>query len=152
MPIETMNIIWLAAVVVFLVLEAVTYQLISIWFVFGAVGGLIASFFTDTSFYVQFGIFIGISVVLLAALRPISMKLMKRQDFKSNADSIIGRSVLITQEVNNASGTGQGKIDGMFWTVRALNDEIIKQGEMAEVKRIEGVKLVVESCSGGMEE
>jgi membrane protein implicated in regulation of membrane protease activity len=138
-----MGVIWLAAIIVFAILEAVTYQIVSIWFVFGAVGGMIA-YILGADFYWQMGIFIAVSAILLAILRPLSMKLVKKQDFKTNADSLIGKNILITQEVSNIKGTGQGKINGMVWTVRGGSDEVIHTGEIAKVKRIEGVKLIAE--------
>lgn len=137
-----MEILWLAGIVAFIILEAVTYQLISIWFVIGAIGGLIAAM-CGVDFYVQMAVFLAISILLLILLRPVSMKLIKKQDFKSNADSLIGKSILVTQEVNNIKGTGQGKVNGMVWTVRSETDETIAAGELAEIKRIEGVKLIV---------
>ena len=137
-----MEILWLAGIVSFIILEAVTYQLISIWFVIGAIGGLIAAM-CGVDFYVQMAVFLAISILLLILLRPVSMKLIKKQDFKSNADSLIGKSILVTQEVNNIKGTGQGKVNGMVWTVRSETDETIAAGELAEIKRIEGVKLIV---------
>ncbi len=137
------DILWLAAVAGFVILEAVTYQMLSIWFVFGAIGGLIASL-CGAGFYVQMGIFLFISIVLLATLRPVSMRLVKKQDFKSNADGLIGKNVLITEDVSNIKGTGQGKVDGMVWTVRGTTDEPIMAGETVKIKKIEGVKLIVE--------
>ena len=137
-----MEILWLAGIVAFIILEAVTYQLIPIWFVIGAIGGLIAAM-CGVDFYVQMAVFLAISILLLILLRPVSMKLIKKQDFKSNADSLIGKSILVTQEVNNIKGTGQGKVNGMVWTVRSETDETIAAGELAEIKRIEGVKLIV---------
>ena len=136
------EILWLAGIVAFIILEAVTYRLISLWFVIGAIGGLIAAM-CGVDFYVQMAVFLAISILLLILLRPVSMKLIKKQDFKSNADSLIGKSILVTQEVNNIKGTGQGKVNGMVWTVRSETDETIAAGELAEIKRIEGVKLIV---------
>lgn len=138
------GLIWLIAVVAFLILEAITYQLISIWFVFGAVAGLISSFVTD-NFYIEMGVFLAVSVLMLAVLRPLSLKLVRKQDFKSNAESLIGKTVLITQEVNNLHNSGQGKINGMYWTVRSEDDKQIPAGGLARVVRIEGVKLIVSS-------
>lgn len=143
-----MEIIWLAGIVAFIILEAATYQLISIWFVIGAIGGMIAAM-CGADFYVQMAVFLLISVVLLLLLRPVSMKLIKKQDFKSNADSLIGKNILITEEVNNVRGTGQGKVNGMIWTVRSEKDEIIEAGEIAEIGRIEGVKLIVKQQTKG---
>lgn len=138
------GIIWLIAIVVFLVLEAVTYQLVSIWFAIGAVGGLIA-YVCGAGFYLQFGIFVILSVVLLAALRPVSLRLVKNRKIKTNADSLEGKTVLITSEVDNLKGTGQGKIDGMVWTVRSAKPgEVISEGATARVVKIEGVKIIAE--------
>lgn len=138
-----MGMIWLIAVIVFIILEAVTYQIVSIWFVFGAAGGLIA-YLLGADFYWQLGIFIAVSAVLLAVFRPLSMKLIKKPDLKTNAESLIGKNVLITREVSNIKGTGQGRLNGMVWTVRGDTDEVIPAGETARVKKIEGVKLIAE--------
>ncbi len=140
---SNIGVIWLAAIVAFIILEAVTYQIVSIWFVFGAVGGMIA-YLLGADFYVQLIVFIVVSAILLSILRPLSMKLVKRQDFKTNSDGLIGKNILITQEVSNIKGTGQGKINGMVWTVRGENDAVIHTGEIAKVKKIEGVKLIAE--------
>lgn len=138
-----MEILWLVGMVAFIILEAVTYQLISIWFVIGAIGGLIAAM-CGANFYVQMGVFLAVAILLLVLLRPVSMKLIKKQDFKSNADSLIGKSILITEEVNNIKGTGQGKVNGMVWTVRSSTDATFEPGDLAVIKSIEGVKLIVE--------
>lgn len=138
-----MECVWLAAVVVFVILEAATYQMVSTWFAIGAVGAVIAVF-CGANLYVQFGVFIGISVIMIAVLRPLSMRILKRQDFKSNAEGLIGKNVLITSEVSNIKGTGEGKVNGMTWTVRSDTDEPIPSGQTARIKRIEGVKLIAE--------
>ncbi|MGN0163155.1 MAG: NfeD family protein [Candidatus Ornithomonoglobus sp.] len=140
---STIGIIWLIAIVAFIILEAVTYQIVSIWFVFGAIGGMI-TYLLGADFYIQLIVFIAVSAILLSVLRPLSMKLVKKQDFKTNSDGLIGKNILITQEVSNIKGTGQGKINGMVWTVRGESDEVIHAGEIAKVKKIEGVKLIAE--------
>lgn len=138
------GVIWLIAVVVFMIVEAVTYQMVSIWFACGAMGGLIA-YVCGAKTGIQIGIFIILSVVLLALLRPVSIKLAKNRKFKSNAAGLEGKNILITQEVNNIEGAGQGKISGMVWTVRTADDGvIIPAGELAKIVKIEGVKLIVE--------
>lgn len=44
MPESTMYIIWAAAILLFGIAEGVTVQLVSIWFLIGAVAALIAAF------------------------------------------------------------------------------------------------------------
>lgn len=138
-----MGLLWLLAVVVFLVMESLTYQMVSIWFVFGAIAGIIG-YYLGGGFFVQFSVFIAVSLLLLILFRPIAMKMLKNQDFKSNADGLIGKGVLITEDIDNINGKGKGKINGMEWTVRSETSEEIKAGSIVQVKRIEGVKLIVE--------
>lgn len=138
--------LWIIAVLVFVIIEAATYQLISIWFVFGATAGLFVSL-AGLSFGWQIGIFLAVSLVLIVALRPVSVKLAKKQAFRSNINGMIGGEVLITERVNNAENSGCGKTGGMEWTVRSENGDIIEVGEIAEIKRIEGVKLIVEKVN-----
>ena len=89
-------------------------------------------------------VFVAVSVLLLVCFRPMSIKLLKKQNFKSNADSLIGKDVLITEDVNNMECTGKGKIGGMEWTVRSSSGKEIKSGTAARITKIEGVKLLVE--------
>lgn len=137
-----MQIVWLIAIVAFIVLEAVTYQMLSIWFVIGAIGGLIASLL-NAEFWLQMTLFIVISVILLIAFRPLAVKKLKT-DYKTNADATIGKKVTVTEEVDNIKGTGTAKLDGMVWTVRTESGKTLGVGDVAEVKRIEGVKLIVD--------
>ena len=51
--------IWLLGIVAFVILESATYQLISIWFAIGAVGGLIAKA-CGAGFVVQLSVFIAV--------------------------------------------------------------------------------------------
>ena len=135
-------IIWLIGIIVFVVLEAVTYQIVSIWFALGAVGGLIASL-TGASFTVQMIVFIAVSVIFLICLRPVSRKLLKSKQEKTNVDSMLGKEVLITKEVDNLSGSGQGKVNGAVWTVKCADDSLIPENDIAVVEKVEGVKLIV---------
>lgn len=134
--------LWLAGVIAFTVLEAITYQLVSIWFVLGAFGGLIAKLL-GASFPVQMGIFIGVSLIALLCLRPFSKKLIKNKKVHTNVDSLLGKEVLVTKEVNNLQATGEGTVNGMTWTLRSEDNEIIGEGETVICKKIEGVKLIV---------
>lgn len=135
-------LIWLLGIVAFVILEAVTYQLVSIWFAVGAVGGMIAKL-AGAQFSVQMAVFLLISVILLLALRPVSKRLIKTKRENTNVDSLIGAEVLITKEVNNREGIGEGKVNGMTWTVKSSNGAVIPENETAIIESIQGVKLVV---------
>lgn len=138
----TTTVIWAIGIIAFIVLEAVTYQLVSVWFAMGAVGGIIASALGAT-FTVQMIIFIALSVVFLIALRPVSMKVLKARGAKTNIDGLIGKEVLITKDIDNINGAGEGKINGMTWSVRSLDNAKIPANTTAVVEKVEGVKLIV---------
>lgn len=137
-----MGVIWFIALIVFLVLEGSTYQLISVYFAIGAVGGLI-SHMLGAEAWGQVIVFFAVSVLSLALLRPVSMKLLKNKGTKTNAESLIGARVYITKEVDNIKESGEGKVNGIYWTVRSLDDSVIPKDSVATIERIEGVKLIV---------
>ena len=61
-----MIVIWIAAIVVFGIVEAVTVGLVSIWFVPGAVAGLIAAM-AGAGLLIQLVLFLAVSAAALAA-------------------------------------------------------------------------------------
>lgn len=137
------GLLWLAAIIVFIVLEAVSNQMISIWFVAGSVAAMIASI-VGADFWIQFVIFIALSLVTLLGFRPVTLKMLKNPNLKTNADALIGKTILITEDVSNIKGTGQGKINGLEWKVQTDTGAEIKAASTAKIKSIEGVKLIVD--------
>lgn len=138
----TTTVIWAIGIIAFVILEAATYQMVSIWFAIGAVGGIIASAL-GASFKTQMIVFIAVSVVFLLALRPVSMKILKTRGAKTNIDGLIGKEVLITKDIDNLNGVGEGKINGMTWSVRSLDNAKIPANTIAVIEKVEGVKLIV---------
>ena len=132
-------VIWILGIIAFIILETVTYQLVSIWFAIGALGGMIAAF-SGVNFYVQMAVFIAVSFI---CIRPISMKFFKPRNVETNAQSLVGKEVLITSDVDNIRGLGEGKVDGKVWTVRSIDNSHVLKGETAVIEKIEGVKLIV---------
>lgn len=137
-----MMYIWIAFIVIFGILEAVTAQLVSIWFVIGAVASLGAYFF-GASTTVQFVIFVLVSVVVLLATRPLVKKFTKTKIQPTNADSYVGLDAVVTEEINNLHSTGAVKVRGVEWSARSADGETIAGGETVTVVSIEGVKLIV---------
>ena len=137
-------IVWAVAIVVFGVLEGMTTQLVSIWFVLGAIAALIAAF-CSASFVIQVIIFIAVTVISLIATRPIVKKRINTKFEKTNADRCIGEEAVVTEEINNLEAKGQVKVktDGKIWTARSSDGSIIPENTVVTVKKIEGVKLIV---------
>ena len=127
-----LSIAWIAALVVFVIAEAVTYQLITIWFAIGALGALILSV-AGATVRMQITVFLALSIAALVLLRPVSKKYLTSKTEKTNVDSLVGMDVLITEDVNNMIGAGKGRLRGMEWTVRSSDDRTIPAGETAVV-------------------
>lgn len=139
---EYMPYVWIAIMIIMAVFEGLTTQLVSIWFVFGALAAAIVSFFVP-AFAVQFFVFVGVSLVLLLVTKPLVKKARDIKPEPTNADRNIGKIAVVTQEINNTVGTGQVKLAGNTWTARNVNDEVIPEGAKVTVKEISGVKLIV---------
>lgn len=136
-------ILWAVLVVAFVVLEGVTIQLVSIWFAAGALAAFIASA-CKVSFLWQTIIFIAVSLVCLAATRPLVKRFMKNKPQQAlNADRCIGAEAIVTEEINNLMSTGAVKVGGAVWTARSADGSVIPAGETVIIEKIEGVKVFV---------
>ncbi len=136
------SIYWLIAVVVLAVLEILTYQLVSIWFAVGAVAGLLMCLAGEKPI-AQLIAAIAVSIVMLAVTRPIVKKLTKGKREYTNADGLIGKTALVTEDIDNINAKGQVKVNGMYWTARSYDNKPIPAGEKPVIEKIDGVKLIV---------
>lgn len=137
------TIIWIVAIVIFGVAEAVTAGLTSIWFVLGGVAALIAAI-CNGPVWLQIALFFVVSIATLAATRPLVAKLIKKDIKHTNADRVLGGSARVTERIDNDVPTGAVYIDGKTWSARSSTGEIIEPDAMVRVVRMEGVKLYVE--------
>ncbi len=138
-----MVFVWIGALIAFIVIEALTVQLLTIWFALGSLAALIAAL-CSASVPVQIAVFAAVSLVALIATRPFVKKFTGRKYAPTNADRFIGEAGIVTQTIDNLRETGCVKVKGSVWTARSADNGIIEEGETVTVKQIEGVKLIVE--------
>ena len=138
---DMMTVIWIAAIVVFGIAEAATAGLVSIWFVGGSAAALVAAAF-DGPLWLQGVLFLLVSVALLFATRPLARR-MREKVVPTNADRVLHHLARVTETIDNARSTGAVYIDGKTWTARSEDGTVIAKDTMAEVVRMEGVKLYV---------
>ena len=135
---------WVVALVVFLIVEAVTAGLVSIWFVFGSLVALICAAL-GAAVGLQIFWFVIVSVATLVLTRPLVKRYVDSRSVATNADRSIGRAAVVTERIDNLAATGAVKLDGVVWTARSTDDAVaIEAGERVTVRAIEGVKLIVE--------
>jgi membrane protein implicated in regulation of membrane protease activity len=135
-------IIWLALTVVFLITEAATVTVVSLWFAAGSLAAMVTAL-TGGGLAFQAAVFLIISIVMLTALRPLVRKYVTPTLTPTNIDSVIGSVGIVTVQIDNISATGQVKLNGMEWTARSTSGEPIAAGTQVTVNRIEGVKVFV---------
>ena len=133
---------WLALLVVFLILEASTVTMVSLWFAAGALAALLVSLFHG-AVWLQWVLFLSVSGIMLALLRPLVRKYVTPKIVRTNTDAVIGSTGLVTVAVDNIAAAGQVKLGAMFWTARSTSGDPIPVGTMVRADRIEGVKVYV---------
>ncbi len=135
-----MSIFWFIAFLVFLVIELVTVNLVTIWFAVGAVVAMVCSFITD-SIVIQSVVFLVTSVLVLLLTRPLMKKFKGFDRVPTNSDRVIGKIGEVTVKIEK-NKYGEVKVFGNRWT--ATSNQVIDVGEHVKVKAIDGVKLIVE--------
>ncbi|NLA73752.1 MAG: NfeD family protein [Clostridiales bacterium] len=134
--------IWLALLIVFIVVEIATVQIVTIWFAAGALASLITSLLTE-NLVIQGAVFLTTSLLSLVFTRPLVKKLMKNDVQPTNADRYIGKEGFVTEEINNILGTGSITVSGVTWTARSYEDSIIPKDTKVVIEKISGVKAIV---------
>lgn len=137
-----MYVIWGALIIIFGILEAASAQLVSIWFVFGAIASLIAALL-NAPVVAQIIIFVVVSVLTLVATRPIVKKHLNAKTVPTNADRILGCDAIVIEKIDNIESVGQVKIDGNVWSARSVDGTTIPVDSIVTIEKMEGVKLLV---------
>lgn len=138
-----MLVFWLSAMVIFMIVEAATVGLASIWFAIGALAALIAALLR-AKLWLQIALFIVVSVLALILTRPLVKKYLNSRKSATNADRAIGTVCIVTEDIDNVAATGSVNAAGKVWTARSLSGLPIKCGSYVRAVAIEGVKLIVE--------
>lgn len=138
----SMTTFWILAMVVFLVIEAVTVGIVSVWFAIGALFAMVTAML-GANLWVQITVFLVVSAIALYFTRPLVKKFVNNKVEPTNADMLIGKECRVVETIDNLSGTGAVYVDGKTWTARTVDEEIIPKGQLVKAERIEGVKLIV---------
>ncbi len=136
--------IWLILLVILIITELLTAALTTVWFAGGALAAYVSALI-GAGTAVQVMVFVAVSLLLLIFTRPLVVKYINSKAEKTNKpESIIGRTAVVTEEINNLSASGKILIDSMPWTARTAADgEVIPEGCEVEIVSISGVKCIV---------
>lgn len=134
--------LWLGVMVLAVVVEMSTMSLVSVWCALGALVSVFAAYF-GARWTTQLLLFVGVSIVAAAVVRPLAKRYADPHKVPTNADRLLGMEARVTEDIDNVRPSGTVYVDGKTWTARSASGESIPAGEMVEIERMEGVKLIV---------
>lgn len=133
--------IWIVILVLAIIIELISYGLISIWFIPSIILTIVLKAFGLNNIYIEIMIVLSLSTVLLIFTRPLVVKFLKPQNIKTNFDRILDMKGKIIKKVN-LNDFGIVKVDGKEWRCYASKE--IEVGKIVKIIKIDSNKLEVE--------
>lgn len=133
---------WLGLMVVFIITEAQTVALVSVWFAAGGLVAVIAALL-GAPIWLQTVLFFAVAAILMCCIRPFLRKYIRPKIVATNVDAMVGTTGYVTADIDNLNAQGSVKLGAMEWTARSADGSQIKKGTLVRVERIEGVKAMV---------
>ena len=139
-------LIWLGVMIVLIVVELITVDLVAVWFALASLlMVIITAIFPQMFFVWQFCIFLVVSTIAVLSTRKLVKKLMQRKkDQETNLELIVNHTGRVVEEIVNDLERGAVKINGIIWNARTENGETVAVDELVNVIQIKGNKLIVE--------
>lgn len=137
----TLVIIWIIIMIVSIVIEIETLNLVSIWFGIGALCALICGLIFAPP-YLQIIIFAATSIVAIVATWPLARRITSRTIIRTNVDKHIGKIGIVTKAILPYE-LGEVKIENGYWRAINKEGESFDLGEHVVVDGIEGIKFLV---------
>ena len=106
------TIVWFVLLVVFIWAEASTVTMVSAWFALGALAAVITALLGG-EIWLQVVVFLLISGVSLALLRPIAKKYFTPRITRTNVDAMTGKVCPVVADIDNLTAVGQVKLGGI---------------------------------------
>lgn len=133
---------WLILLAVLIVIEIATLGLTTIWFAGGAMLGFLLSML-GVSTFIQIVVFFVVSFLLLFSVRPLASKFINKNRLKTNYESLIGQEAKVITTIDNFNEAGMAIVNGLEWTARSDQDQVITEGTKVRIVNVQGVKLIV---------
>lgn len=142
MQATTALILWGLLTLFFLFAEALTPQLLCIWFSVGSLVALICAAL-GVPFWVQPVVFLLVSGAMVLAMRPLSKKFKALSKEHLSANRILGRHATVVETIDPDQGLGQIRVDRAIWSAKSVDGSVMEKGIRVKVVKIEGVRAIV---------
>lgn len=135
-------LLWASVIIIAVIVEAGTFQLISIWFAFSGLVALIADV-AGASFGMQFALFTIFSVIFLIIGFPLGRKLSNFKKTSTNFEMNVGKTATVIEEINSEKNTGRVSLNGVDWIAISADGSVIPENSTVSVSEVKGAKLIV---------
>ena len=82
-------------------------------------------------------------MLLLALTRPFAVEFLNKDRIRTNAESLLGLTGVVIEDIDNLRAQGLVSVEGQEWTARSVSEEVILKDTHVEIVKISGVKLLV---------
>lgn len=137
-------LLWFLILVILVIIEILTINLVVIWFIIGSIFAFFSVFLTE-NFNYQFIVFVLFALISIVFTKNNLNYFLNLKKTATNADSLIGQTCLVTEEINNLFNIGKVIVGENVWSALSKDENIvIKLGAKVKILEIRGVKVIVE--------
>ena len=139
--------IWLIISGLLFIGEMITIGFLLFWPAIAALITMIISIFAPDAIILQMAIFVVSSAILIFFTKPLVNKYINKKTVPTNTYSLIGKKAIVVEDIKSLEGSGQVKVNGEIWSAKSDTEETIEKGTEVEILQVDGVKLLVTSCT-----
>ena len=134
--------IWLAVIVLAIIIEFLTADMVTIWFAGGGIVAMILAIF-ELQWFIHVPAFVVVSTVLVLCFRKLVLKKLSSAESRVNADSAIGKEFTLLSNIEFGV-RGSIRVNDVVWSAVGENEhDVILAGATVQVIRLEGNKYIV---------
>ncbi len=136
--------VWIIATAVFAIGELTTPG--SFFMLPFAIGALVATVlaFLDVDIFIEWLAFVGVSLAVFAALRPVAHRLNRSVDDTGvGSRRLLGHPAVVLREIPAGGDVGLVRVDREEWRAQSTDGSAIPIGTAVRVADVQGTRVIV---------
>jgi membrane protein implicated in regulation of membrane protease activity len=137
---------WFIAALVLSLIEILTPGFVILWFGVSAAIVAVLDLLGLHDTFLQVLIWVILSLLMVVMSRTFFKTIFVKspgENYKTNVDVLIGKTAIVTEQIDNVKGAGRIKVEGQDWAARSEDNSIIPEGKTVEIIKYEGIKMFV---------
>lgn len=134
--------IWLGIFVLSMIIEFVSFELVSVWISFGSLVSLVLAL-CGVGFEIQIIVAVTISIVCILSLRKVALKFLTKEKGKTNLDVAVD-TIHKVLSGNSDDEYGTIKYNGVIWNIVSFDGKTLSEGDSVKIIKVDGNKFIVE--------